>query len=175
MSKGGAVTRGKFLTHLIYIYYCFGSNHHTLCSCPELDTCISFDETCPVEGGVAFSGGATLSCDSGRCATDTLCEWSDGSAQYGTYYWTNLDGTTTLPEGCTGITCTGCVASDAAPTAETEMNAEMDADLSGSMDKEMDAEMADETSGTVTAASTWAVGQFMPVLLTVMGTFMLFV
>ena len=40
---------------------------------------------------------------------------------------------------------------------------------------EMDAEMADETSGTVTAASTWAVGQFMPVLLTVMGTFMLFV
>jgi len=150
----------------------FKSSHFM---CPELDTCISFDETCPVEGGVAFSGGATLSCDSGRCATDTLCEWSDGSAQYGTYYWTNLDGTTTLPEGCTGITCTGCVASDAAPTAETEMNAEMDADLSGTMDKEMDAEMADETSGTVTAASTWAVGQFMPVLLAVTGTLTLFV
>lgn len=125
---------------------------------------------------MAFSGGATLSCESGRCATDTLCEWSDGSAQYGTYYWTNLDGTTTLPEGCTGITCTGCVASDAAPTEETEMNAEMDAGLSGSMGKEMDAEMeSDETSGTVTAASTWAVGQFMPVLLAVTGTFILFV
>ena len=144
-----------------------------------MDTCIrSWQETCPIEGGVAFSGGATLSCDSGRCATDTLCEWSDGSATYGTYYWTNLDGTATLPEGCTGITCTGCVASDAAPTVETEMNAEMDADLSGSMDKEMDADMdaaAAETSGTVTAASTWAVGQFMPVLLAVTGTSMLFV
>jgi len=55
------------------------------------------------------------------------------------------------------------------------MNAEMDADLSGTMDKEMDAEMADETSGTVTAASTWAVGQFMPVLLAVTGTLTLFV
>ena len=73
---------------------------------------------------MAFSGGSTLSCDSGRCATNTLCEGSDGSAQYGTYYWTNLDGTTTLPEGCTGITCTGCVASqsDSVSTSTFDAN-----------------------------------------------------
>ena len=100
----------NLLTQLIY--YCFDSNHHTLCRCPELDACIrGFEETCPIKGGMTFSGGDTLSCDSGRCATDTPCEWSVGSAQYQAYYFTNLDGTATLPEGCTGITCTGCVAS----------------------------------------------------------------
>uniref|UniRef100_A0A7S0ANM5 Uncharacterized protein n=1 Tax=Minutocellus polymorphus TaxID=265543 RepID=A0A7S0ANM5_9STRA len=138
--------------------------------CPELDACVrGFEETCPIEGGVAFSGGATLSCDNGRCSTDTLCEWSDGSAQYGTYYWTNLGGAATLPEGCTGITCTGCVASDAAPTKETDMNAEMDADMSNSMNNEMDVEMATDgdTSGTTTAAV-----QIAPALLAMAGTFL---
>ena len=109
--------------------------------CPELNTCIQgFAETCPIEGGVAFSGGSTLSCDDGRCSTDTKCEWSDGSATFGTFYWTNLNGDVTL-EDCTGITCTGCVTSDATGTDETEMDMEMDADMSDSDTAEMDAVM----------------------------------
>lgn len=114
--------------------------------CPELDECIQgFAETCPIGGGVAFSGGSTLSCDNGRCSTDTKCEWSDGSATFGTFYWTNLNGDVTL-EDCVGITCTGCVTSDATGTDETEMDMEMDADMSDSDNAEMDAVM-DEGDG----------------------------
>lgn len=116
--------------------------------CPEIDSCImGFKETCPLSGGEPFLGGATLTCDGGRCATDTLCEWSDGSAQYATYYWTNLNGTNTLPGGCEGITCVGCLSSDAAPNAETEMNTEMDADMDTEDNAEMTTEMKDDMDG----------------------------
>ena len=123
---------------------CLASNHHTSFRCPELNTCIQgFAETCPIDGGVAFSGGTTLSCDNGRCSTDTKCEWSDGSATFGTFYWTNLNGVVTL-EDCAGITCTGCVTSDATGTDETEMDMEMDADMSDADNAEMDAVMEEE-------------------------------
>lgn len=132
--------------HSRKIYYTiitWVQNHHTSLRCPELNTCIQgFAETCPIEGGVAFSGGSTLSCDDGRCSTDTKCEWSDGYATFGTFYWTNLNGDVTL-EDCTGITCTGCVTSDATGTDETEMDMEMDADMSDSDNAEMDAVMGE--------------------------------
>ena len=44
-------------------------------------------------------------------------------------------------EDCTGITCTGCVTSDATGTDETEMDMEMDADMSDADNSEMDAVM----------------------------------
>ena len=46
-------------------------------------------------------------------------------------------------EDCTGITCTGCVTSDATGTDETEMDMEMDADMSDSDNAEMDAVMGE--------------------------------
>ena len=124
--------------------------------CPELDNCIQGQtETCPIEGGVAFSGGSTLSCEDGRCSTDTMCEWSDGPATYRATYWTNLNGDWTFDEDCAGITCTGCVTSDAAGTDETEM--EMDADMSDSDNAEMDAVMEEDTTspGAFTAMSAF--------------------
>jgi len=40
--------------------------------CASSDSCIrGFEEPCPIEGGVAFSGGSTLTCEDGDCSTDT--------------------------------------------------------------------------------------------------------
>ena len=51
-------------------------------------------------------------------------------------------------EDCTGITCTGCIASDATGTDETEMDMEMDADMSDSDNAEMGAVMDEEGEGS---------------------------
>ena len=51
-------------------------------------------------------------------------------------------------EDCAGITCTGCVTSDATGTDETEMDMEMDADMSDADNAEMDAVMEEEGDGS---------------------------
>ena len=86
-----------------------------------------------------------------------MCEWSDGPATYRATYWTNLNGDWTFDEDCAGITCTGCVTSDAAGTDETEMDMEMDADMSDSDNAEMDAVMEEDTTspGAFTAMSAF--------------------
>ena len=76
--------------------------------CPETQECITtWMETCPIENGETFVGGTELVCVSGRCSSDEKCFWTDGSAQFGTYYFTDLSEVFEVPSGCT-LNCTGC-------------------------------------------------------------------
>ncbi|KAL7519547.1 hypothetical protein ACHAWX_004304 [Stephanocyclus meneghinianus] len=77
--------------------------------CAELSTCIlPWEENCPIIDGNSFSGPTALLCDAGRCSSEDECMWTDGSAQFGTYYFTDLDGEFDVPDGCI-LNCTGCV------------------------------------------------------------------
>ena len=82
--------------------------------CPELKKSTPpWGETCPIESDVEYSGGTTLTC--GRCAApqNNKCSWGDESmVTFATYYWTDLNGHFTIPEGCAGIKCSGCQLSE---------------------------------------------------------------
>ncbi len=76
--------------------------------CPETQECIAgWEETCPIEDGQTFVGGTELTCVDGRCSTDEICLYEDGTAQLGFFYATGVNGPYEVPSGCT-LTCTGC-------------------------------------------------------------------
>ena len=87
--------------------------------CPETQACVSpWEATCPIDGQT-FEGGTELVCLDGRCSAplDDECLWSDGGAQFGSFYLTGLNGPYEVPSTCT-LTCTGCepkVADDSCP------------------------------------------------------------
>jgi hypothetical protein len=87
------------------------------------------------------------------------------------FYWTNLNGDVTL-EDCTGITCTGCVTSDATGTDETEMDMEMDADMSDSDNAEMDAVMDEEDTTSPSAFTAISAIVRVSVMVLVVGLFL---
>jgi hypothetical protein len=77
-------------------------------------------ETCPINDGSTVNGPTTLLCNEGRCSSDKECTWTDGSAQFGTFYFTNLDGEFDVPDGCR-LNCTGCELVDGNTSATTSL------------------------------------------------------
>jgi hypothetical protein len=92
--------------------------------CPELDKCIQpWEENCPIIiiDGNAFLGPTTLLCDAVRCSSEDECTWTDGSVDYGTYYFTDHGSEFYLPAGCRAD-CTGCVLVDGNNSSVSDQN-----------------------------------------------------